>query len=116
MCKQKAFGWHNVSLKAGKRIAPGTDGLTCSASPGLRCRFKGARLLPSQLSFPPPNMFFAKASLVFVVVSFAAIFCAQSVEAARGPKITSKVYFDIKHGDEVLGRSTFTFFLTAFSS
>lgn len=52
-------------------------------------------------------MFFARASLIFLVVSFAAIFCAQSVEAARGPKVTSKIYFDIKHGDEVLGRSTF---------
>lgn len=50
-------------------------------------------------------MFFAKASLVFIVVSLAAIFCVQSVEAARGPRITSKVYFDIKHGDEDLGRS-----------
>ncbi|KAI0305457.1 cyclophilin-like domain-containing protein [Multifurca ochricompacta] len=49
-------------------------------------------------------MFFARASLVFVVVSLAAIFCAHSVEAARGPKITSKVYFDIKHGDQDLGR------------
>ncbi|KAI0302619.1 cyclophilin-like domain-containing protein [Russula brevipes] len=49
-------------------------------------------------------MFFAKASLVFVVVTFAAIFCAPSVEAARGPKITSKVYFDIKHGDKDMGR------------
>ncbi|KAF8482652.1 cyclophilin-like domain-containing protein [Russula ochroleuca] len=49
-------------------------------------------------------MFFAKASLVFVVVSLAAIFCVQSVEAARGPRITSKVYFDIKHGDKDMGR------------
>ena len=55
-----------------------------------------------------PNMFFAKASLIFVVVSLAAVFCAQSVEAARGPKITSKVYFDIKHGDKDMGRSAFT--------
>jgi len=49
-------------------------------------------------------MFFAKASLIFVVVTLAAVFCAQSVEAARGPKITSKVYFDIKHGDKDMGR------------
>ncbi|KAI9442491.1 peptidylprolyl isomerase B [Lactarius indigo] len=49
-------------------------------------------------------MIFAKASLVFVVVTLAAFFCAQPVEAARGPKITSKVYFDIQHGDEPLGR------------
>ena len=48
-----------------------------------------------------------RASLVLAVVSFAALFCAQPVEAARGPKITNKVYFDIKHGDESLGRSTF---------
>ena len=53
-------------------------------------------------------MFFAKASLIFVVVSLAAVFCAQSVEAARGPKITHKVYFDIKHGDKDMGRSAFT--------
>jgi peptidyl-prolyl cis-trans isomerase B (cyclophilin B) len=50
-------------------------------------------------------MFFAKATLFFVVATLAALFCAQSVEAARGPKITSKVYFDIKHGDKDLGRS-----------
>ncbi|KAH8993254.1 peptidylprolyl isomerase B [Lactarius hatsudake] len=49
-------------------------------------------------------MIFAKASLVFVVVTLAAFFCAQPVEAARGPKITSKVYFDIQHGDKPLGR------------
>ncbi|ETW80893.1 hypothetical protein HETIRDRAFT_410105 [Heterobasidion irregulare TC 32-1] len=47
-----------------------------------------------------------RASLVLAVVSFAALFCAQPVEAARGPKITNKVYFDIKHGDESLGRIT----------
>ncbi|KAI9456530.1 cyclophilin-like domain-containing protein [Lactarius psammicola] len=49
-------------------------------------------------------MIFAKASLVFVVVTLAAFFCAQPVEAARGPKITSKVYFDIQHGDQPMGR------------
>lgn len=71
-----------------------------------------ARSSPSLLtpSFPHPNMIFAKASLIFAVVSFAAIFCTQSAEAARGPKITSKVYFDIKHGDQPMGRSAFTSF------
>jgi len=49
-------------------------------------------------------MFLAKATLFFVVATLAALFCAQSVEAARGPKITSKIYFDIKHGDKDLGR------------
>lgn len=29
---------------------------------------------------------------------------AQPVAAAKGPKITHKVYFDIEHGDEPLGR------------
>jgi len=37
-------------------------------------------------------------------VSVLAFFCAQSAEAAKGPKITNIVYFDIKHGDEDLGR------------
>lgn len=57
-------------------------------------------------------MFLAKASLFFVVATLAAIFCAQSVEAARGPRVTNKVYFDIKHGDKDLGRGTFPFTLT----
>jgi peptidyl-prolyl cis-trans isomerase B (cyclophilin B) len=43
------------------------------------------------------------------VVSVASFFsCVQNVEAAdkaiRGPKVTNKVYFDIKHGDEDFGR------------
>lgn len=29
---------------------------------------------------------------------------SQTAEAAKGPKITHKVYFDIQHGDENLGR------------
>ena len=29
---------------------------------------------------------------------------SQTAEAAKGPKITHKVYFDITHGDEPLGR------------
>ncbi|KAF9469942.1 cyclophilin-like domain-containing protein [Collybia nuda] len=49
---------------------------------------------------------FGRFSLAFVVVSIAAFFCAQSVEAAKGPRITHKVYFDIKHGDKDLGRIT----------
>jgi hypothetical protein len=53
-------------------------------------------------------MIFSKASFIFVVVALVAIFCGQSVEAARGPKISSKVYLDIKHGDKDLGRSAFT--------
>ncbi|KAJ7217840.1 cyclophilin-like domain-containing protein [Mycena pura] len=47
---------------------------------------------------------FARLSLAFVLVSVAAFFCAQSAEAAKGPKITNKVFFDIKQGDKDLGR------------
>ncbi|KAJ8522482.1 hypothetical protein ONZ45_g951 [Pleurotus djamor] len=46
---------------------------------------------------------FGRLSLAFVCV-VVALFCAQSVEAAKGPRITNKVYFDIKHGDKDLGR------------
>ncbi|KAJ6500110.1 peptidylprolyl isomerase B [Mycena vitilis] len=45
----------------------------------------------------------ARLSVAFVAVSVAAL-CALPAEAAKGPKITNKVYFDIKHGDKDLGR------------
>jgi len=48
---------------------------------------------------------FGRISLFFIVVSLTAFFCTQSVEAAKGPRITHQVYFDIKHGDKDLGRS-----------
>lgn len=51
---------------------------------------------------------FGKLSIAFIVVSLTALFCAQSVEAAKGPRVTHKVFFDIKHGDESLGRGTCT--------
>jgi len=47
---------------------------------------------------------FGRISIAFIIISIAAFFCAQSADAAKGPKITHKVYFDIKHGDEELGR------------
>ena len=47
----------------------------------------------------------ARISFAFVVVSIAAFLCAQSAEAPKGPKITNYVYFDMKHGDEPIGRS-----------
>ncbi|KAI0812555.1 cyclophilin-like domain-containing protein [Irpex lacteus] len=49
-------------------------------------------------------MFFGKLTFGLLLVTVAAFFCAQSVEAAKGPKITNRVYFDIKHGDKDLGR------------
>lgn len=62
------------------------------------------------------TMIFLRASFALVVVSVVALFCAQSVEAAKGPKITNKVYFDIKQGDENLGRSTWHFVSLAIRS
>ncbi|KAG2150870.1 peptidylprolyl isomerase B [Suillus clintonianus] len=47
---------------------------------------------------------FGRISLALILISVAAIFCAQSADAAKGPRITNKVYFDIKHGDKDLGR------------
>jgi len=41
---------------------------------------------------------------LMLIVTFAFVFLAQTTEAAKGPKITHKVYFDITHGDEELGR------------
>ena len=50
-------------------------------------------------------MFFSRVAFGFLLVTLAAFFCAQSVEAAKGPRITHKVYFDMKHGDKDMGRS-----------
>ncbi|KAF1965765.1 hypothetical protein BU23DRAFT_519090 [Bimuria novae-zelandiae CBS 107.79] len=41
-------------------------------------------------------------ALLILTITFA--FFAQTSEATKGPKITHKVYFDIEHGDEKLGR------------
>ncbi|KAK1233166.1 Peptidyl-prolyl cis-trans isomerase B [Marasmius sp. AFHP31] len=53
---------------------------------------------------------FRRISLVFLVVTLATFFIAQPVDAAKGPKITNKVYFDVKHGDKDLGRITMGLF------
>ncbi|KAJ7045740.1 peptidylprolyl isomerase B [Mycena alexandri] len=47
---------------------------------------------------------FGRLSLALFLLSTASFFCTQPVEAAKGPKITHKVYFDIKHGDKDMGR------------
>ncbi|KAJ3724687.1 cyclophilin-like domain-containing protein [Lentinula raphanica] len=49
-------------------------------------------------------MFIRRLSLIFLVVSLASLLCVRDVEAARGPRITNKVFFDIQHGDKPLGR------------
>jgi len=41
-------------------------------------------------------------ALLILTVVF--LFMAQTAEAVKGPKITHKVYFDVTHGDESLGR------------
>ncbi|KIW37124.1 peptidyl-prolyl cis-trans isomerase B [Exophiala oligosperma] len=55
-------------------------------------------------------MFLDMANIQRVVISLMVIltatflFMGQTAEAAKGPKITHKVYFDIEHGDEPMGR------------
>ncbi len=44
---------------------------------------------------------------VMVILTATFLFMSQSAEAAKGPKITHKVYFDIEHGDESMGRIVF---------
>jgi len=53
---------------------------------------------------------FRRLAYSLLLVAFAALVSIQGVEAARGPKITSKVYFDIEHGGKPLGRIVFGLF------
>ena len=55
---------------------------------------------------------FAKLSLTFLLITIIAFFCARPAEAVKGPKITHKVYFDIKQGDKELGRGKYPLNLT----
>ncbi|KAL8943628.1 MAG: hypothetical protein Q9216_000916 [Gyalolechia sp. 2 TL-2023] len=41
---------------------------------------------------------------LLLIVTAGFVFLAQTSEAAKSPKISSKVYFDITHGDEPIGR------------
>jgi len=53
---------------------------------------------------------YTKLIFSLAVITVAALFSAGSAEAVKGPKITHKVYFDIKHGDKDLGRITMGLF------
>jgi peptidyl-prolyl cis-trans isomerase B (cyclophilin B) len=45
---------------------------------------------------------------LLTLLTFTFLFFAQAAEAAgKGPRITNKVYFDLTHGDEELGRIVF---------
>ena len=39
-----------------------------------------------------------------LLVGVGLVFFSGTAEASKGPKITNKVYFDIEHGDEPVGR------------
>lgn len=41
---------------------------------------------------------------LMVILTLAFVYAAQAADTPKGPKITTKVYFDIKHGDNELGR------------
>ena len=41
---------------------------------------------------------------LLLVCTASFLYFAQTAEASKGPKITHKVYFDIQHGDEEIGR------------
>lgn len=41
---------------------------------------------------------------VLLILTVVFVFFAQASEAAKGPKITHKVYFDIEHDDKPIGR------------
>ncbi|KAF8543630.1 cyclophilin-like domain-containing protein [Trichophaea hybrida] len=48
--------------------------------------------------------FFHKALAFLVLIAVTLSFLAQPADAVKGPLITKKVFFDMKHGDEDLGR------------
>ena len=66
----------------------------------------------SSLKFRPTKNMFRRLAYSFLLVAIAALVSIQGVEAAKGPKITSKVYFDIEHGGKPLGRGTLCLFLS----
>ena len=41
---------------------------------------------------------------ILLICSLTFVLLAQASEAGKGPKITHKVYFDVNHGDDEMGR------------
>ena len=41
---------------------------------------------------------------ILLICTASFVYFAQAAEATKGPKITHKVYFDMQHGDEDIGR------------
>jgi hypothetical protein len=86
-----------------------------SATKATHCHVRGSEsdrhvaLYCNLYYYHIPVHMFTRLSLAFVVISLTAFLCVQSADAAKGPKITHKVYFDIKHGDNDVRRSTFSF-------
>lgn len=60
----------------------------------------------SPLKFRPTGNMLRRLAYSLLFVGLAAFASMQGVEAAKGPKVTSKVYFDIQHGGKPLGRGT----------
>ena len=68
-------------------------------------------ILPSTVVLFSSNAMFSKLSSPFKLLSALALalfaivaLSASSAEAAKGPVITNKVYFDIEHGGKPMGR------------
>ena len=68
------------------------------------------RLAPFLLPLSTDHLSFKMANIqrtlisILLILTVAFVFFAQASEAAKGPKITHKVYFDITHDDKPLGR------------
>lgn len=94
----------NASQPFCLRNAPMNAFAYCSGSLMGRCTDKyNTPTVSTRLLFPT---MFSRASIAFVFVALTAVFFAQAAQAAKGPKITHKIFFDIKHGEKDLGRST----------
>jgi hypothetical protein len=81
--------------------------VTCSAEPGTRSS------ISVKFPFRPRinHKMFSRLLVALSVAVAAVVFFVGSVEANKSPVITNKVYFDIQHGDEFLGRSERTLLL-----